>query len=202
MIGETIEGRYRVESKLGAGGMATVFLAVDVKVDRRVVIKVPDPRLLVDPAFRERFEREKRSLIQLSHPHIVKVIDAGEHEDAPFVVLEYLAGGSLADRIDAAGGKLTVGEVVPWLADVAKTLDFIHGLDVVHRDVKPANILFDDHGNVFLADFGIAKALASADTAMTTTGMMPGTPDYMAPESGLTPNVDGRADQYALASVL
>jgi len=202
VIGELIEGRYLVESRLGQGGMATVYLAVDRRMDRRVVVKVPDPSLLADRAFRQRFEREKRKLVALSHPNIVTVIDGGEHRRIPYLVLEYLEGGSLADRIDDAGGALRPAQVAPWITDVARALDFIHTQNVVHRDVKPGNILFDSHGHVFLADFGIAKATAGLDQGLTMTGMLPGTPDYMAPEAGMRPHLDGRADQYALASVV
>jgi TPR repeat protein len=202
-IGTLLENRYRVNAELGRGGMGTVFLATDEKVDRLVVVKVPDVSLLEQPGFRERFARETRSLIQLSHPHIVKVLDVGEAGDVPYLVLEHLGGGSLKERIEESpGGRLIPAQVLDWLPNAARTLDVIHKLGVIHRDVKPANILFDEHGNVFLADFGIAKALGEQDTGLTQTGSTPGTPDYMAPESVLDVGLDGRADQYALATIV
>jgi formylglycine-generating enzyme required for sulfatase activity/serine/threonine protein kinase len=201
-IGRTLDGRYRVESELGRGGMGTVYLAFDTRMERRVVVKVPEPRFLDDPGFRGRFEREVRSQVQLSHPHIVGVLDGGTEGDVPYVVLTYLDGGSLKDRIDAAGGRLAPAKVLAWLPDVARALDNVHEDEVVHRDVKPANILFDGKGNVFLADFGIAKALGEQDTGLTQTGTTPGTPDYMAPEAALDVGLDGRADQYALGVVV
>jgi formylglycine-generating enzyme required for sulfatase activity len=201
-VGKTLDGRYRVESELGRGGMGTVYLAFDERMERPVVVKVPDPRFLDDPGFRGRFEREVRSQVQLSHAHIVVVLDGGSVEDVPYLVLTYLAGGSLKDRIEAAGGRLSPAEVLTWLPDVARALDSVHEDDVVHRDVKPANILFDGKGNVFLADFGIAKALGEQDSGLTQTGTTPGTPDYMAPETVLEVGLDGRADQYALGAVV
>jgi serine/threonine protein kinase len=201
-IGKTLDGRYRVESELGRGGMGTVYLAFDERMERPVVVKVPDPRFLDDAGFRGRFEREVQSQVRLPHPHIVGVLDGGAVDDVPYVVLTYLGGGSLKDRIDDAGGRLEPPQVLEWLPDIARALDSVHEDDVVHRDVKPANILFDGKGNVFLADFGIAKALGEQDSGLTQTGTTPGTPDYMAPETVLEVGLDGRADQYALGAVV
>ena len=201
-LGTTLEGRYRILSKLGGGGMGTAYLADDLRLSRRVVVKVPHPKFLAEEGFRARFEHEIRSLTTLSHPHIVKVFDSGSVGDVPFAVLEYLPGGSLKDRLVRVGGSMSAGEIVEWLPAVAGALDFIHEQGVIHRDVKPGNVLFDAKGHVFLADFGIAKALGAADTGLTQTGMTPGSPDYMAPEVTTGDGLEAPYDQYALAVVV
>src|SRR5206468_10536738 len=158
-----------------------------------------------------RFAREARSMAQLSHPHIVKVHDVGTHDEVPFVVLEFLPGGSLRDRLSRDGkGKQAprpAAESHGWLEGIAAALDFIHQQGFIHRDVKPDNILFDAQGHVFLSDFGIVKALTTGGpkaghTVLTGTGMVIGTPQYMAPELIRGQRYDGRADQYALAATV
>ena len=193
------DGRYVVRAKLGEGGMAVVYRAHDGNLDTDVVIKIPRPVLLADKEFKERFRREIRSLVTLSHPHIVKIHDVGEHNGVPFVVMQYLSGGSLEDRRKA------LRTMKSWLPQICSALDFIHSKGYVHRDIKPGNILFDDNGNAYLSDFGIVKAMADAersaqhDATLTRTGMVVGTPDYMAPEVIMGEAYDGRADQYSLA---
>lgn len=200
--GRRLEGRYEVGNLLGQGGMAAVYLATDVRMARRVVIKVPHLRFLDEPGFRQRFAKEIQSLTRLSHPGIVKVLDAGETDDGrPFAVLDYLPGGSLRDRLAAVGGALSATEVAQWLPAVAEALDYIHREGVVHRDVKPGNILMDQHGHAFVADFGIAKALGSSDTGLTQTGATPGSPDYMAPEVLTAGVLTSAYDQYGLGVV-
>ena len=162
-----------------------------------------------DPEFANRFTREIRSLVKLSHPHIVKVSDVGTWESIPFAVMQFLPGGSLEDRRAEGPGRQPLPcdpKTVPrWLDAVAQALDYIHAQGYVHRDVKPGNILFDAQGHAFLSDFGVAKVLASAAdqhpsrSAMTGTGIVLGTPEYMAPELIMGEAFDGRADQYALA---
>ncbi|HUG93458.1 MAG TPA: bifunctional serine/threonine-protein kinase/formylglycine-generating enzyme family protein [Planctomycetaceae bacterium] len=206
---QKLAGRYLVREKLGSGGMGTVYLARDLKLDADVVIKAPHPVMIKDAAFAARFRQEIRSLVELSHPHVVKVMDVDEHEGLPFAVLQYLSGGSLEDRLFDADGRprvLEPAEVLGWIEDVAEALDYIHARGYVHRDIKPANLLFDEHGRVYLGDFGIAKAVAatgtSGDTGLTGTGMAIGTAEYMAPETLLKESAgkpyDGRVDQYAL----
>jgi hypothetical protein len=201
-------GRYQVTAKLGEGGMGFVYRAHDRNLDCDVVIKVPRlAMLLEDPDFAVRFAREVRSLVRLVHPHIVKVSDVGEEDGTPFAVLQYLPGGSLRDRVPAGpdGSPLPLPpeQLYPWLENVAAALDFIHGQGYVHRDVKPDNVLFDAYGNAFLGDFGVAKTLAENTSrqkpALTGTGVVLGTPHYMAPELVLGKPYDGRVDQYALA---
>ena len=202
-------GRYRITAKLGEGGMGSVYRALDKNLDADVVIKIPRPTMMDDPEFAARFTREVRSLVRLSHPHIVKVTDVGTWEDTPFAVMQYLAGGSLEDRRPTGPGGAGIpcdpGSVPQWLEAVAAALDYVHAQGYVHRDVKPGNILFDAEGHAFLSDFGVAKVLATSthsrasQTAMTGAGMVVGTPEYMAPELIMGEPFDGRADQYALA---
>ncbi len=207
---EIAEGRYRIVDRIGQGSMGRVYLASDRRLETDVVVKFPivNEKAPAGAEFSGRFEREVRSLIRLSHPHIVKVLDAGEVRGHPFVVMEYLAGGSLKDRMGGGPG----GRAAPmspqslrgWLLELAKAIDFLHAQSHVHRDVKPANILFDRHGNAFLGDFGIIKALATEEAvgqsnSLTAPGFLVGTPNYVAPEIVMGRQFDGRADQYSLA---
>ncbi len=202
-----LAGRYHVLRTLGTGGMALVYLAHDHHLDCEVVVKTPRPEVFTGSVV-ARFTREIRSLVRLTHPHIVKILDVGEHEGHPFVVLHYLAGGSLRDRQKRHGDRtadpMPVESLCDWLLEVAEVLDFIHEQGCVHRDVKPDNILFDPHGHAYLADFGVAKLLETDEsgisaTSVTGTGAMVGTPWYMAPELVQGGTIDGRVDQYALA---
>jgi serine/threonine-protein kinase len=207
---EIAEGRYKILGRIGQGSMGHIYCAFDRHLDTDVVLKFPvssEPGM-DNRAFIERFGTEIRSLVALSHPHIVKIIDVGEFEDLPFVVMQYLAGGTLKDRI--AQGPRGEFEPMPlhslrdWLPDIARALDFIHSQNHVHRDVKPSNILFDRHGNAFLGDFGIIKALTSDSTdwqgnSLTAPGFLVGTPNYVAPEIVMGRPADGRVDQYSLA---
>jgi hypothetical protein len=204
---ELAGGRYRVSAPLGEGGMGLVYRARDRHLNAEVVIKVPRQVLEEDPSFAGRFAREVRSLVQLSHPNIVKVLDVGEYDGLPFVVMQYLPGGNLRARqqFGPHGRALPMRpeELAAWLGQVAAALDFIHHQTYLHRDVKPDNILFDAHGHVYLSDFGIAKSLcadqSTRPTVRTATGMIVGTPQYMAPELILGRRYDGCVDQYALA---
>ena len=208
---ELAEGRYRISSRIGEGSMGHVYRAHDYNLDTEVVIKFPvAPEGSVDSAsFLDRFERESRAMIRLSHPHIVKVIDAGQDDGLPLVVMPYLDGGSLKDRLepgpDGEPRPMAPGLLHGWLMDVAQALDFIHGQGHVHRDVKPANILFDRHGNAFLGDLGVIKILGAEEdawkgkSALTTQGYLLGTPNYVAPELVMGQACEGPADQYALA---
>ncbi|MHB8437570.1 MAG: Stk1 family PASTA domain-containing Ser/Thr kinase [Acidimicrobiales bacterium] len=199
-IGRVLSGRYRIEAALGSGTSAHVFAAWDVKLNRRVALKVLHPSLHGDSAFLRRFRSEAQAAASLSHPNIVAVYDWGEHAGGPFLVLEYLAGGSLRDVLDA-GRRLTPAQAVAVGIDAADGLAFAHGRGFVHRDVKPANLLFGDDGRLRVADFGLARALAEASFT-EPVGATVGTARYVAPEQAQGRPVDGRADVYALALVL
>jgi serine/threonine protein kinase len=197
--GDRLDDRYEVVRVLGSGGFGVAVLANDQRLRRQVVIKVLRGDRIVNDEARRRFEREIDTLAQLQHAHIVKVLDGGVFQEAPYVVLEYLAGGSLQDRLQERGGRQRAEEVLGWLLDMAQALDFIHRKGRLHRDVKPENILFDAEGAAFLADFGIAKA--EEETVLTREGTVPGTPPYMGPECLAPKKIDRAYDQYALGVV-
>lgn len=198
-------GRYTVTTKLGEGGMGTVYRAVDNHLQADVVIKLLHQAMAADSEFSRRFYDEVRSLVRLSHPHIVKVTDVGAWNEVPFAVLQFLPGGSLDDRLAVWQGPTALAGLASWLGPVGSALDYVHSQGMVHRDVKPGNILFDAQGHAFLGDFGVAKVLAAATDhrasrgPLTGTGMVLGTPQYMAPELIMGDPFDGRVDQYALA---
>ena len=202
------EGRYRIDRRLGEGGFGTAFLATDLHFAattgeaRKVVVKVPHAeRTGTGPdALPKDFLKEAAALTRLQHAHVLKVLDVGVDPTpwTPFLVLEHAVGGSLDDVLARAGGRQTVAEVMRWLPDVARALDHVHGRGVLHRDVKPSNILFDESGAALLADFGIVKIFGST----SRTGNLPGSPLYMGPEAMLSRDLDGRYDQYALAATV
>ena len=206
LIGASLaDDRFKIVARVGAGSMAIVYRAFDHRLETEVVIKVPKKHKLQDAGLRERFRRESRLLVQLQHPHIVSILDVGLHSNVPFVVMQYLSGGCLLDRMQARNGQptaLAVDSIRSWLLEIAKALDFAHQRQVVHRDVKPANILFDETGNAFLSDFGLTKIMYgepdenAADE--TAAGFVVGTPNFVAPEIVLGADYDGRADQYSL----
>ena len=203
IIGQSL-GRYQILEQLGEGGMATVYKAYDTRLDRYVAIKVIrndlfGPTLL--ERMLKRFEREAKALAKLSHPNIVKVLDYGEHNGAPYLVLEYLPGGTLKGQV--------MGKPIPWqeavrlLLPIAGALDYAHEQKIIHRDVKPANILLTEKGQPMLSDFGIAKILEMKEEfTLTGSGTGIGTPEYMAPEQGMGREVDARTDIYSLGIVL
>ncbi len=207
---EVAAGRYKILGRIGQGSMGRVYLAYDHHLETDVVLKFPvaADKAAAGPEFLDRFAREIRSLVQLSHPHVVKVFDVGDLEGHPFVVMEFLAGGSLKDRLNSGARceptAMPAGSLSDWLLEIAKALDFVHAQKHIHRDVKPANILFDRHGNAFLGDFGIIKAFAAEETdwranSLTAPGFLLGTPNYVAPEIVMGRAFDGRVDQYSLA---
>jgi len=195
-----LAGRYQIEREIGRGGMALVFLARDLKHDRRVAVKVLRPDLSAAIGV-ERFLREIQIGASLQHPHIVPLHDSGEAGGLPFYVMAYVEGESLRDRLEREK-QLPLDEAMRIARDVAEALGHAHSHDVVHRDVKPENILLSG-GHALVADFGVARALSAAAVGVTGTGLAVGTPTYMSPEqAGGMDAVDGRSDLYALGCVL
>ncbi len=192
-------GRYEIKSELGRGGMATVYLAFDPRFKRDVAIKVLPREFLHDPQFRVRFEREAQTIAMLDHPAIVTVFDYGEEEGLPFLVMRYMAGGSLADRLRQ--GHLPLSEAARIFVRLAPAIDEAHTHGVIHRDLKPGNILFDQRNDPYISDFGIVK-LSESSFALTGSALI-GTPAYMSPEQVRGEgSIDGRSDLYALGAIL
>lgn len=194
----TTIGRYHVVKEVGRGGMATVYRARTAE-GSVVAIKLMAGELLGDPHLRRRFRREAEVLSRLRHPAIVPILDYGEHLGQPYLVMPYLEGGTLGDRV--ASGAMPPRKTA-LLTRIASALDSAHAQHVVHRDVKPSNILFDATEQPYLTDFGIVKLLGEAQSAITHTGASLGTPGYMSPEQVRGETLDGRCDIYALGVVL
>jgi serine/threonine protein kinase len=193
------EGRYRVENVLGRGGMACVYLARDGELERPVAVKVLAEHLAGQAAFRDRFLREARLAAQLSHPNIVQVFDVGEEEGTPFIVMECVEGSTLADELRTRG-PLEPDEVVDLALQICGGLEHAHAAGLVHRDIKPQNLLLRPDGTVKIADFGIARAAET--TKLTQMGSVLGTAAYLAPEQALGEEVTASADLYSLGCVL
>jgi len=195
----SVGGRYRLERQIGAGATARVWLAFDVVLERRVAVKMLEEPIGGESAHIERFRREARAVAQLQHPHIVTVLDSGEHDGMPFIVLEYVDGETLKERIRRVG-RLTVTEAVAFTIEVARALDAAHSRGIVHRDVKPQNILLDAEGGAKITDFGIARS--GNEDGLTLGGRVLGTTDYVSPEQALGYEVTGQSDLYSLGVVL
>jgi eukaryotic-like serine/threonine-protein kinase len=194
-----LSGRYRLESKLGSGGMSTVYLAVDEVLDRAVAIKLLHREISEEADQLERFRREARAAARLSHPNLVGVIDAGEDDGRPYIVFEYIEGRTLKRRIQEEG-RLPVDEAVAYAIEIGRGLTAAHARKLVHRDVKPQNVLIDPDGRAKVTDFGIARSLEQK--GMTATGRVLGTTDYVSPEQAMGEDVDERSDVYSLGVVL
>jgi len=199
VIGTLIRGRYRLEDRIGSGGMSTVYRAFDETLERWVAIKVLHGALASDPLQLERFRREARTIARLSHPHIVTVIDAGEEEGQPFIVLEYVDGETLKARVKRLG-RLGVIESIVYAIEIGRALTAAHALRLVHRDVKPQNVLIDNDGRAKVTDFGISRSLE--DDGLTLTGRVLGTTDYVAPEQALGEAICEQSDVYSLGVCL
>jgi eukaryotic-like serine/threonine-protein kinase len=199
MIGTVLSGRYRLEAKLGSGGMSTVYLARDETLDRPVAVKVMHREMSEQEDQLARFRQEARAVAKLSHPNVVSVIDAGEDGGHPYIVFEYVEGETLKQRV-ARIGALDPQEAIAYAIEVARGLAVAHARQMVHRDIKPQNILIDDEGRAKLTDFGISRQLEQ--DGMTATGRVLGTTDYVAPEQAMGKNVDPRSDIYSLGVVL
>ena len=190
---------YRIIKPIGEGGMASVFLATQLSLDREVALKVMSPVLASNSEFASRFLIEGKITAKLQHPNLVTVYDIGTHNGVYYLAAEYIPAGTLKERIGEGG--LSVAEILDIASDIAMGLDFAHQKGFVHRDVKPGNVLFRNDGRVVLADFGIAKAMDGSNSS-TVAGASIGTPDYMSPEQARGEPVDGRSDLYSLGTVL
>ncbi len=203
LLGTSLNGRYRLEARIGAGGMSTVYRATDVTLERQVAIKLMNREVATDSDQLERFRREARAVAQLSHPHIVGVIDAGEDGDPdhprPYIVLEYVEGETLKERI-RRNGRLPIPEAVAYAIEIARALGAAHARHIVHRDVKPQNVLIDQEGSAKVTDFGIARTLE--EDGLTADGRVLGTTDYVSPEQALGRPVTGQSDLYSVGIVL
>jgi serine/threonine-protein kinase len=197
-IGSTLLGRFTVERPLGRGGMGAIYLATDKELGEQVALKVVAHHLLEDPAALERFRREASAARRITHPNVIRIHDLGDHDGMLFISMEYFSGKDLA-TILRRRDKLPLGECQELLAQVADGLDAAHRLSIVHRDLKPQNVLVNDRSDVRVIDFGLAKAAYSP--GMSATGLIMGTPEYMAPEQVQGRVVDHRADLYSLGAM-
>ena len=199
LVGMMLSGRYRLDARIGTGGMSTVYRAFDQTLEGQVAIKLLHRQIADDPDQLERFRREARAVAQLSHPHIVTVIDAGEEEGRPYIVFEYVQGETLKELIRREG-PLDVDEAAAYAIEIARALGYAHSRNIVHRDVKPQNVLIDEEGSAKITDFGIARTLD--EEGLTADGRVLGTTDYVSPEQALGHPVTGQSDLYSLGIVL
>src|SRR5437588_43564 len=197
LVGRSL-GQFRIVEHIGAGGMATVFKAYQPNLDRYVAIKVLPAYHARDPIFVKRFVQEARAVAKLVHPNILQIHDFGEQENITYIVMEYVEGGTLKDRLKRP---IAVPEAIDYMIQAAEGLNCAHNNGIVHRDVKPANMLLRKDGYLLLSDFGIAKILEGT-TNLTRVGTGIGTPQYMSPEQGTGQAVDRRSDIYSLGIVL
>jgi serine/threonine-protein kinase len=205
-VGTLLSKRYRLDAKVGTGGMSTVYRAFDTVLERQVAIKLMHREIAGDSDQLERFRREARAVAQLNHPHVVGVIDAGEEDEqgsggftTPYIVFEYVEGETLKHRIRRFG-RLPVAESIAYAIEIARALGAAHDCQIVHRDVKPQNVLIDEEGTAKVTDFGIARTLHQE--GLTADGRVLGTTDYVSPEQALGEPVSGQSDLYSLGIVL
>ena len=199
VIGTKLSGRYRIEDEIGSGGMSTVYSAFDETLERQVALKIMHSDISCDPAALERFRREARTVAKLSHPHVVMVIDAGEDQGHPYIVFENVRGETLKERVRREGA-LPIAEAVAYAIEIGRALGAAHERGLVHRDVKPQNVLIDEEGRAKVTDFGIALGLEPE--GLTAAGRVVGTTDYVSPEQAMGREVTGQSDVYSLGIVL
>ena len=199
LVGTLLNGRYRLDAQVGTGGMSTVYRAFDTVLERAVAVKLMHREMASDSDQLERFRRESRAVAQLSHPHIVTVIDAGEDEHRPYIVFEFVDGETLKERI-RRHGRLPIDEALAYAIEIGRALHCAHSRGIVHRDIKPQNILIDEEGSAKVTDFGIARSLE--EEGLTADGRVLGTTDYVSPEQALGHDVNGQSDIYSLGVVL
>ncbi len=196
----TLGGRYRIERELGRGGMAKVFLGTDTVLGRTVAVKILAPQFADDDSFVQRFRREAQAAASITHPNIVSVFDTGSDDGVHFIVMEYVEGRTLAEIL-AGGGRILPDRAIDIAMDVCRALEAAHARGVIHRDIKPGNIMLDPRGDVKVTDFGIARVTTTADTVAQTAAIL-GTASYLSPEQAQGQPVDGRSDIYSLGCVL
>lgn len=200
MIGRVVADRYEIQELLGTGGMSSVYRAHDKLLERSVALKILHEHFSGDPEYVERFRREARAIAKVSHPNIVTVIDRGEFDESQFIVFEHVPGETLKDVVEREG-PLPVVEALAFAHQVARALAYAHERGIVHRDVKPHNILVDEDGGAKVTDFGLARSL-DLEHDITQTGTLLGTCDYISPEQASGQAVDERSDQYSLGVLL
>ena len=200
LVGRVIDGRYRILSHLADGGMASVYVALDARLDREVAVKIMRPGLAVDHVFVERFRKEARSAARLSHPNDVAVFDQGEDDGDVFLAMELVEGKTLRDVIHEES-PLTAREALAILEPILLALRAAHTAGMIHRDVKPENVIVRHDGEVKVADFGLARAITN-QTATSQTGVLLGTVSYLAPEQVEHGQADARSDVYAAGLLL
>jgi eukaryotic-like serine/threonine-protein kinase len=194
LIGQTI-GAYVILEPIDDGGVANVYLAKSSKNGKLVALKLMKPEAVRTEKLRERFLQEATIMETLRHPHIMKLLETGSHQDQPFIAMQYAAGGSLANQTD----KLSLHDIARLLKQLGSALDYAHARNTIHRDIKLENVLLDEQNNALLIDFGMAKSLeANGDALATGTGVILGTPYYLSPEQCLFQPVDARSDVYSL----
>src|SRR5262245_47590907 len=198
VVGEVIAGRYELEELVGVGGMSNVYRAHDRLLERMVALKLLHDRYSTDEEYVERFRREARSAARLSHPGIVTVIDRGEQDGQQFIVFEHVPGETLKQRIEREG-PLPVDVALELALQIGRALSFAHERGLIHRDVKPQNVLLNGDGRAKVTDFGIARVV---DVDATTTGYVVGTSHYIAPEQAKGERADAQSDVYGLGAVL
>lgn len=201
LVGRVVDGRYRVEQRLARGGMATVYEATDLRLDRTVALKIMHPGLAEDAAFVSRFVREAKSAARLSDPHVVAVYDQGEDDGVVYLVMEYVPGRTVRDVLRERG-RLTAEQALTILDPVLQALEAAHRAGFVHRDVKPENVLLTDDGRVKVADFGLARAISAATSTAATQGLLIGTVAYLSPEQVERGIADARSDVYGAGILL
>lgn len=199
ILGKTING-YEVTGVIGRGGMATVYKARQLSMNRTVALKVLPRQFVDDETYIQRFNREVKIVSQLEHRNIVPVYDYGEYERQPFIAMRYMPDGSLDQLL--RDGPIPVDKVLDIIRQIAPALDYAHNKHVLHRDLKPSNVLLDDGGGAYLTDFGIARILGEASGSTITTQGVVGTPSYMSPEQAQGHSLDGRSDVYSLGIML
>lgn len=199
LIGRKIGG-YEIIELVGHGGMATVYRARQISMNRVVAVKVLPRQFLNDETYMQRFTREVKIVAELEHRNIVPVHDYGEDDGQPYIVMRYMSGGSVDDLLRA--GALNLDQIVSIISQIAPALDYAHGKNVLHRDLKPSNVLMDDNGGAYLTDFGIARLMSDVDQPTLTTKGVVGTPSYMSPEQAQGQPLDGRSDIYSLGVML